>query len=632
MVKWSWHFVRHICLYSFLIMPNFALINHLSHLNYMQEALSDRIKGFASVHGLVIYLIVAWLLTVVEIDWILGKVSVMPHTSLFVVCESLVGGAIVMLPFLFLPRKWRWLQLVIFFVLVTFNMINCLYFRNFDEAMPLRTLWMWQGVNSFTMAAAKTTVKMTDLIVWALLMLQVGFFWVLREPIRNRQFGKWMRFWSCIGLCVGLLLMHTYGFARYKSSINVYDLDAKNLDSYFALHYNSSDCARIGYIEAYLLQLYNIFVPIQPLSDSEIAEVSNLIERHNNNILNNNYADSLTIDNKGKNLIFIIVESLNTSILGHRVNGEQMTPFVDSLRNDSGVICYDNMHSQVLLGESSDGQFMYNTGLYPLIGQVTVALDHVGPFPSLCRELDGYECREYIGEPASLWYHNETTKAYGYDKLSDKLANGEDLKWDNTIFQAAMQDLISVKPPFFALITTLTTHGPFLIDSVPDGWTSSSQIYGYLLKANAFDNALKRFITDLKEAGIYDNTVIVIASDHHVPPRFINDDAISDGRIMLMILNSGLTGKSDSRVVGQIDVYPTVLDVMGVSRPHWPGMGQSLIRNVPGFAVLKGDKIVGDTTDIDAIELQKHYWQLSDRMIKSHSFSSLNLYGTPKAQ
>lgn len=595
----------------------------------MQKFVSGKIKRFVASHGLVIYLVVAWLLTALEIDWILGKVGVMLHTSLFAVCSSLVGGAIIMLPFLFLPRKWRWLQLVIFFVLVSFNMLNCLYFRNFEDAIQLRTLGMWQGVNSFTIAAAKTSVKMTDLLVWTLLLCQICLFWILRRPIRVQRFGRGIRIWSCIGLCVGLLAMHIYGFARYKNTIHVFDEEVQNLDSYFTLHYNCTDCARIGYVETYLLQLYNMFIPVKPLTDSERAEVANLIERHKNTF-NVNSSDSLTLNNKGKNLIFIVVESLNTSILGYKVNGEAMTPFMDSLRIDPGVICYDNMRSQVLLGESSDGQFMYNTGMYPLMGEVTVALNHVGPFPSLCRELDGYECREYIGEAGDVWYHNETTKAYGYDRLNDKLADGEDLEWDDAIFQASMRDLPSVKQPFFAVITTLTTHGPFLIDSVPDGWASSSQIYGFFLKASAFDKALERFISALKESGIYDNTVIVIASDHHVSPRFINDDTINDGRIMLMILNSGLTGKSDSRIVGQIDVYPTVLDIMGVSQPHWPGMGQSLIRDVPDFAVLRGDKVVGDTTATSAIERQKGYWQLSGRMIKSHCFSSLNLYDSKK--
>lgn len=94
-------------------------------------------------------------------------------------------------------------------------------------------------------------------------------------------------------------------------------------------------------------------------------------------------------------------------------------------------------------------------------------------------------------------------------------------------------------------------HMPFdEEDVIPRDWTLSDRAYGYVSKTGVFDQALGRFIAGIKDAGLYDDTVIVIASDHQVPLGSVMDDAIDNGRIMLIIINSGLQGKVDSRIVG----------------------------------------------------------------------------------
>lgn len=126
-----------------------------------------------------------------------------------------------------------------------------------------------------------------------------------------------------------------------------------------------------------------------------------------------------------------------------------------------------------------------------------------------------------------------------------------ELSEDEAILAASLREIRNIKRPFFAFITTIAMHMPFdEEDVIPRDWTLSDRAYGYVSKTGVFDQALGRFIAGIKDAGLYDDTVIVIASDHQVPLGSVMDDAIDNGRIMLIIINSGLQGKVDSRIVG----------------------------------------------------------------------------------
>lgn len=586
-------------------------------------SVSGRWHHLADAYGHVIYMVVAWLLAAVEIDWLSAQIAGIDCLSRLEICASLVWAAIFTFPYLFLPGRYRWLQLIVFFVLVLLNTVNCLYYRNFDSLVTLRTMAMWQGVNDYSLDAARASLLWSDAVIWIAFLLQVMLYVMLRKPIRVNRFGVRFKIWTCVIVFLGLVKLE---LTRYRMFVREWEttVGPDFIDSrpYFIFTGNIWDYSVKGCFETYIIQLYGLLKNSPSLSSQDIADLNAILLSENRASLPlAGEADSTLQANRGKNLLIIVVESLNSSALGCGFGGMPFTPCLDSLRQASDVVCFDNMCSQAMFGQSSDGQFMYNTGIYPLTDEITLSIERRGPFPSLCRELDGYHAEEFIGEDRKLWFHDESSVAYGYDRLTDRLGVHDINRCDEAIMSASLRSLKGLPQPFFVILTTLTMHGPYGRNTVmPDGWIDSPAAYDYMSRLHMFDNALRKFIDGLKQAGLYDNTVIVIASDHRAPIESIGDKASPQGRIMLMILNSGLPGRVDSGVVGQIDVYPTILDIMGVRNPRWPGMGQSLIREVPGFAVVRGTEIVGDTTDTAAIERQKRYWQLSDRMIKTNTF------------
>ena len=66
-----------------------------------------------------------------------------------------------------------------------------------------------------------------------------------------------------------------------------------------------------------------------------------------------------------QNVIVILVESYMSFTVDLKVGGEEVTPFLNSLARDSSIYYNGHMRPDITCGESSDGQFIYMTGMLP---------------------------------------------------------------------------------------------------------------------------------------------------------------------------------------------------------------------------------------------------------------------------
>ncbi|WP_369404861.1 LTA synthase family protein [Piscibacillus salipiscarius] len=67
---------------------------------------------------------------------------------------------------------------------------------------------------------------------------------------------------------------------------------------------------------------------------------------------------------EGKNIVYIAVESMQQFVINREVNGEEVTPFLNDLIQDSYY--FDNYYHQTALGKTSDHEFLLDNSLYPL--------------------------------------------------------------------------------------------------------------------------------------------------------------------------------------------------------------------------------------------------------------------------
>ena len=300
------------------------------------------------------------------------------------------------------------------------------------------------------------------------------------------------------------------------------------------------------------------------------------------------------------NVIFILVESYLSMISDMKVADQEVTPFLNRLRHSDGVYYNGNVKVNVTLGESADGQLIYMTGLLPLRSEISVSRMLGKTLPGL-PEVMGYtpaNSRVIIPTKPSLWQQDNVSRIYGFGQVLSRLDvpkewNAGWLLNDEQIFTMAreMGDEQTAEP-FFSLILTFSMHSPYEV--VPDymqgvDFSAAKEAYTenfghYLACCHYTDACIEAYFDYLKESGLYDKSLIVIISDHQAHDHFMDlrDQLPQD--IPLFIVNGGIRGAStDGPGVpawdgpcNQIDVYSTILDIMG-SESQWRGLGCSLL-------------------------------------------------------
>lgn len=84
----------------------------------------------------------------------------------------------------------------------------------------------------------------------------------------------------------------------------------------------------------------------------------------------------------------------------------------------------------------------------------------------------------------------------------------------------------------------------------------------------------------------------------------------------LIILNSPV-GMRYEDVMGQIDIYPTLLQLLGLERYPWKGMGQSILSPTKrGLAVGSHMNVEGDASDSLTLHHLQQAHDIADLMLR----------------
>ena len=303
-----------------------------------------------------------------------------------------------------------------------------------------------------------------------------------------------------------------------------------------------------------------------------------------------------------KNLIFIIVESYLAETSDMKVDGQEITPFLNQLKRDSTVYYNGHMQPNINMGESSDGQFIYMTGMLPLKSDITVNLMKGRTVPALPKALaeKGVAKHSHAIVPTSptFWEQDAMNEVYGISHLYSKLDyQGEvpiyrDLN-DGQVFEMASKIDTKAEEPFFSMILTMSMHHPYdkseehgfnLIPAdAPTRSLSDEKLTpeyrNYLINCHYMDQQLEKYIAALRKRGVYDRSVIVITADHHAHYSVLSmaEGDISED-LPLYIINGGISAEQAwMGACNQLDVFTTLLDLFGLT-PEWRGFGHTLLK------------------------------------------------------
>jgi lipoteichoic acid synthase len=313
---------------------------------------------------------------------------------------------------------------------------------------------------------------------------------------------------------------------------------------------------------------------------------------------------------KGMNVVLISMESTQNFVINQKVNGQEITPFLNSLIEDS--FYFSRIYDQTAQGKTSDSEFMVDTGLYPLSSGSAFVRKPDNAYrslPHILAEKDYYSA-VFHGNDASFWNREAMYDSLGYNRYfskADYKVTAEDsvnygLK-DIPFFQQSIQHLEELPKPFYARFITLTNHFPFLLEEedqfIPEANTSETVVNRYVTTVRYEDEAIKTFFQDLKKRGLYENTMFVLYGDHYgISDKYEHgvlellgqeDTAVNRMKLQsvpLIIHVPGLEGgKTFSNVGGEIDIRATILHLLGISAEENFSFGQNLFTRDPHHPV-----------------------------------------------
>ncbi|WP_251025968.1 LTA synthase family protein [Bacillus sp. ISL-47] len=510
---------------------------------------------------------------------------------------------------LFKGRKQHWVLLAMNFVLTFFLYANVAYYRFFNDFITVPVLFQTQNFGKVGGSAA-ALLEQTDILYFldTILLLALILSKSLKMPARLSR-----RSLSKVYLAGLLILGVNIGLAEADRP----QLLTRSFDRNYL----------VKYLGAYNFAIYDIIQNTRSSAQRVMADSSDIA------IVENYTSSKYTKPNpdyfgaaKGMNVIYISMESFQNFLIGYKLHGEEVTPFLNALAKNPNTIYFPNFFHQTAQGKTSDAEFLMGNSLYPLPqGSVftTKAQNTYQGLPAILKD-KGYYSAVFHGNYKSFWNREEMYKSLGYDMFYD--ATYYNMREENVInygledkpfFKETIPYLQSIPQPFYTKLITLSNHFPYPIDeedqSIEPAETGDKTVDGYFQTARYLDEALKQFFEDLKVSGLDKNTMIVMYGDHYgisenrkeamskVMNKEIDDfEQTQLQRVPLFIYAPGLKGFVNETYGGEIDVRPTVLRLLGIDTTHQVAFGTDLLSKEREeiVAFRNGDYITEQVTSV----------------------------------
>src|SRR5690625_920145 len=355
--------------------------------------------------------------------------------------------------------------------------------------------------------------------------------------------------------------------------------------------------------------IYDIFLQSKVKTQRVLADGNNLTNIENyikENIRSDEQSELYGIA-EGRNIIFISAESVQSFVINNEVNGQTITPFLNSLVDDPDTYYFENFYHQTEQGKTSDSEFLTENSLYPSArGAVffTHGQNKYHAMPEMLKE-KGYKSVVFHANNKSFWNRDQIYESLQIDHFFDieayEVNEENSVGWglkDKDFFQQSMKYLQVLEQPFYAKFITLTNHFPFELDeedrSIEPYDSNSNTLNNYFPTVRYMDEAIEEFFEQLKQSGLYEESIIVIMGDHDgisaehhkAMSQFLNKDEITPydhiqlQRVPFFIHIPGHDqGEVMSKISGQVDIKPTLLHMVGIETDHDIYFGNDLFHD-----------------------------------------------------
>ncbi|MBU9724277.1 MULTISPECIES: LTA synthase family protein [Bacillaceae] len=319
------------------------------------------------------------------------------------------------------------------------------------------------------------------------------------------------------------------------------------------------------------------------------------------------------------NVVVVSLESVESFVIGETIHGEEITPFLNELIEES--FYFENFYYQTGQGKTSDAEFLINNSLYPL-GRGAVFHTHTDnefeALPGILKE-QGYYNASFHANTETFYNRDIMYENFGYDRFYEmedyEITEENSVGWgmkDIDWIEQSMEYVKELPEPFYSTFLTLTNHFPYELgqeDHFIDPYDSESEIVNqYFPTVRYTDEAMKVLVEGLKDEGLYENTILIMYGDHYgianshydELEKFLGKEIdpveeIKLERVPLIIHIPGMEGERLDTVSGQIDVMPTILNLLGIPEQDKIMFGSDLFaEDREDFAVLRNGNVITD--------------------------------------
>lgn len=520
--------------------------------------------------------------------------------------------------------RCRWAQIVVMALLDVLLVANLMYFRTYYSAIPASSYLEAGNLADFK-ASVTDSLRWAD-IVLPLITIATAVMAFRYKTTKRQPLTAVLKWWAAplagfallltgVNLCKG-------GFHKSLRSVRqsayLCSADAPIFSVFGCIWYDITDAAE----------------PITPEKQAEIERWLASQPKHQP-------ADSVT--EKRSNLLIVFAESLESWVLDKKVDGKEITPCLNRLLKEKSTLYAPNVLTQVKGGRSIDAQLMICSGLLPLMSGTYSSLYYDNTFYTLQKAMRGLKhSRSYLLtiDKVSTWNQGAVARSFGTDtiisyhdfKMTEAFGTHKRIG-DASFFQQCREKIErgEVWKPgesVYMQFVTYSGHAPFKLPDHLRTITFPASIpekaADYMTTAHYTDKAIGDFVAYLKTLPQYKETIVVIVGDHEglasYRQELVGNPAcrglVSDKQLTPFIVLNSPVGMRYDKFMGQIDIYPTLLNLMQLDAYRWHGLGQSILDpRKQGVAVGSVMNVEGTGSDKE-VERLKEAHTVSDYMLR----------------
>lgn len=500
--------------------------------------------------------------------------------------------------FVFIAKRQYW-TVIVGFLIDIWCIANLIYFRAYNDYFDIYTMSLGGNMKGFW-SSVLFFMSWKDILFPLLTIAYLPLVIKTNNTKRNWRY-------SLVGLFLSIIFSYISTIIiLLNQELDEFDYP-KEIFSYNPFSAQARKCYDIGRVS--VIQATSILHDIGYILNDFV-----ILQNQETPIIN--YGEIENLIKSPKNLIFqkrpciiIIVESLEDWAIND-ISMPHLTTYMET---------HPHLHAhkikkQTLSGNSADGQLIINTGLLPIASGATCYMFPNNTYPSIA-DCSVKKAATILPHSIESWNQQYMSPAYHYDTTIVRDAN------DSLLFSTTI-DLINNGYDCVQVIT-LSSHVPF------DYGASRSNLVlpkdmpyymsQYLKCINYFDSGLNILLEALETDTLLKEASVIITGDHTIfydkaretYSQYVEQNnmffRVKDAFCPLIILSPNIDTTTElDDVCYQMDIYPTIMHILGCKNYYWKGFGVNLM----------------DSTAIHHRSItEKEAYDLSDRLIRSNWFS-----------